>query len=69
VTAVGAVGIIVGIVPLAEFIAVVASARFAAWFLPLVRSILPMPVSVAVVLIVVTGVADLTFGIGVLAGR
>jgi hypothetical protein len=66
---VGAIGIIAGIFPLAELLAVVASARFAAWFLPLVRAILPVPMSVAVVSMFIIAVADLAFGIGVLAGR
>jgi hypothetical protein len=69
VTAVGVIGIIAGIFPLVELIAVLTSARFAAWFLPLVQSILPVSVSVAVALIGTIAVADLAFGIGVLTAK
>jgi hypothetical protein len=69
VTAVGVIGIIAGIFPLVELIAILASARFAAWFLPLVRSILPVSVSVAVALMGSIAVADIAFGIGVLTAK
>jgi len=68
-TGVGVIGVIAGSFPLAEAVAVLVSPRFAAWLLPQVRSILPVPLSVAVVLIVAIAAADLTLGVGVLTGR
>jgi hypothetical protein len=66
VTAVGVIGIIAGSFPLVEFVAMFASARFAAWFLPLVQALLPVPLAVAAGLIFIIAVADILFGIGVL---
>jgi hypothetical protein len=69
VTAVGVIGIVAGVVPLVEMVAVVVSAPFAAWFLALVHSILPVRVPVAVTLLIGIAVADIAFGAGVLARR
>jgi hypothetical protein len=69
ITTVGVIGIVAGIFPLVELAAILASARFAAWFLPLVRSILPVSGSVAVAVIGTVAVADLAFGIGVLTAK
>jgi hypothetical protein len=66
VTAVGVIGIIAGIVPLAELLAALASARFVEWWLRLVRSILPVPAPVEVTLVALIALVDITFGIGVL---
>jgi hypothetical protein len=67
VTAVGVIGIVAGIFPLAEIVAILLSARFAAWFLPLMRSILPVSDSFAFTLLFGIALADIGFGIGVLA--
>jgi hypothetical protein len=67
VTTVGVIGIIAGVLPLTEIIAVLVSSRFAAWFLPLVRSMLPVSPSVALALLGGIIVADIGFGVGVMA--
>lgn len=69
VTAVGVIGIVAGIFPLAEIVAILLSARFAAWFLPLMRSILPVSDLFAFTLLFGIAVADIGFGIGVLARK
>jgi hypothetical protein len=69
VTAVGVIGIIAGSFPLVELIALLVSAQFAGWFLPLVQSILPVSVAVTVVSMFVIAVADIAFGIGVLTAK
>ena len=68
-TAVGIIGIVAGTVPILEVIAVWLSPRFAAWFLPLMRSILPVRDSLAFSLLFGIALADIGFGIGVLARK
>ena len=65
----GVIGIVAGAVPLVETVALVLSAQFAAWFLALVRSILPVRVPVALTLLIGIAAADIAFGVGVLARK
>jgi uncharacterized membrane protein (DUF2068 family) len=69
VTAVGVIGIVAGVFPLAEVIGILLSARFAAWFLPVMRAIVPSRDSLASTLLFGIAVADISFGIGVLARK
>jgi hypothetical protein len=69
VTAVGLIGIAAGTLPAAEILCVLLSERFRAWFLPLVRTILPVRQSFALELIAGIAVADLALGAGVLARK
>jgi hypothetical protein len=69
VTAVGVIGIIAGALPAAEILSVLLSVRFAAWFLPLVRTILPVRVSLALGMLAGIAIADIAFGIGLLARK
>jgi hypothetical protein len=69
VTIVGIIAIVAGMFPLVELTAGAASPRFAAWFLPLVTSMIPLRPSLAIVLVFVIGIVDIALGIGVLAGK
>ena len=69
VTTVGVIGIVAGVFPLVELTAVAASPRFAAWFLPLLRSMIPTGQSLAIAIVFSIGIADVALGIGVLAGK
>lgn len=68
-TAVGIIGIAAGTLPAGEILAVLLNERFRAWFLPLVRTILPVRYSLALALIAGIAVADLALGVGVLARK
>lgn len=68
-TAVGIIGIVAGTLPVAEIFGVLLSECFRAWFLPLIRTILPVRQFLALALIAGIAVADLGFGVGVLARK
>ncbi len=68
-TAAGVIGIIAGALPAAEILSTLLSARFAAWFLPLVRTILPVRVSLALGMLAGIAIADIAFGISLLARK
>jgi len=69
VTAAGVIGIIAGALPAAEILSTLLSARFAAWFLPLVLTIFPVRVSLALGMLAGIAIADIAFGIGLLARK
>jgi hypothetical protein len=69
VTTAGVIGIVAGLFPLVETVAVLVSAQFAAWFLALIHSILPVRESVVLMMLISIGLADIAFGVGVLARK
>jgi hypothetical protein len=66
VTAVAVIAIVAGTVPFAEIIATLTSSRFASFFLPLVREMLPLSTAATLAVHFAVGVVDLMLGVGIL---
>jgi hypothetical protein len=64
VTIVGVICIVAGLFPGLEAVAALVSSTFAAWFLSLVRAVLPVGLSTLVVVMVVVSTFDVALGIG-----
>jgi hypothetical protein len=66
VTAVGIIAILAGAVPFIEVIATLTSSRFASFFLPLVREMLPLSTGATLTVLFSVGILDVMLGIGIL---
>lgn len=68
-TSVGVIGLVAGTLATLEVAAVLASRAFAAKFLPLVHTLLPVTASIALIFMLLIAAIDISLGVGVLARK